>query len=1065
MRADGTEGCGVPRCESSPSPTQDHRAMRRPNAVRQETDAILSYYYQSADAGRGGSPSSLQDDSWYGCDMSRTDSGSRQQPSPRSFSTTSTSSSHSSDYSSESTKESPATRTNPRSLQPRAASPSATLSTTSARRRTSIPSQGGTHRRRLVIVQMDTPNPPAQDGENQSTEYATRSSDSGGAPSNSLRSRRGLEARLGGLALVAPPDVPRQSYSALTPPMSAPMSNPQPSVSASYPVSSSSIHARSFSEAVTVSTKGKGIGHVPRKSSREVAIVGTTGFPGAAALVLQQLSKTSPATDSLKPPLFQMPQSRSPSPGTSEISDSGGSANRGRRRKDALAPGISPIKELKELSTPVRTPNIGIGESKDIRDRVAGPIVTDLFPQSPSPSSRPSSQQSNSQDAMSPRTNFSSPPTPSTALTSPTTMPSPYLYYQPGLHATAGPLPPPPQAVFNIDPKAPPPPRPPRHSPIRRKGDLQAIKQALQLPLHVAAALRAKTSSSSIGNETVPSNPPELSTSVPVVASLPKSRQSSLNSHESIKLDPKPNHIREGAFPPSRLCTLDSEIVNTSPEDVTISLPRPDSMDDLVASVGLAIDDMGIISSSDVPPPTVIEPPRHHEGRNGRQGLEIRRDENSLSVSPSPSQEPLRAAPFPTPPRSEESVAHSWVDPGKTILSETVPPVPTKIDVPYLDTKSLKNALNIKRFSSLPRTPSLVSLNRLSAGSKHSFRTPSPSVTHSVSRPTPPVRRTRSTSPPAMYFADVVVKKSALERSVGYAYKINELYNYDCGLGDWVAGTRQKALHPQSSGKRATVNSLGGPRAPSTSSPSIAPRHLSQSSTDSGVTFPRRADAYSATDLSARPTQDSSPPNAPPSLPYPALVAAPRSGPSRASTMMATSSSSSTRSIATPSAAKSPGGFLASLGRKTSTKKEKGGPLTPSSHANILSKSPPRTEQPGPRSVNLPPVAPSVPGGPRAPPNRMQRSQTIIIAPQNSSNGMSPQRSSTMACRSSLLNGRASADQMSEAEFNHQVDKLAALLPKADRNILAIYLRRVGQDMLAIGQYLEDEKNNTLRYE
>ncbi|TFY59866.1 hypothetical protein EVJ58_g5508 [Rhodofomes roseus] len=48
-------------------------------------------------------------------------------------------------------------------------------------------------------------------------------------------------------------------------------------------------------------------------------------------------------------------------------------------------------------------------------------------------------------------------------------------------------------------------------------------------------------------------------------------------------------------------------------------------------------------------------------------------------------------------------------------------------------------------------------------------------------------------------------------------------------------------------------------------------------------------------------------------------------------------------------------------------------------------------------------------------------------------------------------------------EFDRQVDKLADLLPHADREILAGYLRRAGQDILAIGQYLEDEKNGTLR--
>jgi hypothetical protein len=60
-----------------------------------------------------------------------------------------------------------------------------------------------------------------------------------------------------------------------------------------------------------------------------------------------------------------------------------------------------------------------------------------------------------------------------------------YLYYQPGVHATAGPLPPPPRAVFNITPGAAPPPRPPRlNSPppgSRRRGDLGSAKQVLHL--------------------------------------------------------------------------------------------------------------------------------------------------------------------------------------------------------------------------------------------------------------------------------------------------------------------------------------------------------------------------------------------------------------------------------------------------------------------------------------------------------------------------------------------------------------------------------------------------------
>lgn len=253
-----------------------------------------------------------------------------------------------------------------------------------------------------------------------------------------------------------------------------------------------------------------------------------------------------------------------------------------------------------------------------------------------------------------------------------------------------------------------------------------------------------------------------------------------------------PYHVREGAFPPSRLCTLDSEAPH---EDGASALPRLDSMDDLVASIGLAIDDMGIISSCDVPPPTVVEPPRGHEGQNGGKGLEIRRADNlkpPLRHSLSP--ERPHVDPLPSSPRSDESAAEGWVDPDRTLtrLEEVVPPVPAKNDLPHLETKSPKNALNAKRFSTLPRTPSLMSLNRPTVESKRSSGIPSPSITHVVSQPKPPVRRTRSTRPPAMSFADVTVKRTALERSVGYAYKINELYNCDCGLGDWIAETRYR---------------------------------------------------------------------------------------------------------------------------------------------------------------------------------------------------------------------------------------------------------------------------------
>jgi hypothetical protein len=43
-----------------------------------------------------------------------------------------------------------------------------------------------------------------------------------------------------------------------------------------------------------------------------------------------------------------------------------------------------------------------------------------------------------------------------------------------------------------------------------------------------------------------------------------------------------------------------------------------------------------------------------------------------------------------------------------------------------------------------------------------------------------------------MRFKDVLVKKTAAERAIGYANKINELALYDCGLGNWVVSMKER---------------------------------------------------------------------------------------------------------------------------------------------------------------------------------------------------------------------------------------------------------------------------------
>lgn len=80
---------------------------------------------------------------------------------------------------------------------------------------------------------------------------------------------------------------------------------------------------------------------------------------------------------------------------------------------------------------------------------------------------------------------------------------------------------------------------------------------------------------------------------------------------------------------------------------------------------------------------------------------------------------------------------------------------------------------DLKRFSTLPQPPSSIS------------RTPSPSP-NPVALPRPKIK---SLNPPAMFCAEITSRKSALERCMLYAQKINELYVYDSGLGDWTIET------------------------------------------------------------------------------------------------------------------------------------------------------------------------------------------------------------------------------------------------------------------------------------
>ncbi|KAL1743578.1 hypothetical protein HDZ31DRAFT_40620, partial [Schizophyllum fasciatum] len=481
----------------------DLKPTLRPVFTRQESVNILSYY-QSPLADQGISYAQQQHQA----------SDAPNQRSPLRERTLSGASSSSSDYSAAS------------DIEARTAS-----SPASSRPRSSIPSDGGSDRRRVAIVELDQPHDHRK----------TRSSEVGAddvlAESPGLRSRRGFRNDLHGLALVAPPDASPRAYSMQHPPSSAPLASNQ-----RHETDRLTHHGRSASEATQPTRAHKG--------KRAIGIVGTAEQEHAA-----RARETARRT--LQPPVLQFPQSRSPSPGgASDVSEPRQTPSARFTIPSALPPFSRRTTEQSVLMTPE------IGQGKDVTMRVAAPVIYDLHDQAYSP---PSSHSSSPQIVVD-----------SPAARKLQDVPSSYLTYQPGLHSTAGPLPPPPRAAFSIDPATPPPPRPPRlHSPpvSDSSADMESIRKALTLPANVSAALssrvlRTPASEAHAKSPIKSAEPTQTVEDVDSVGSSSLSQSSNLVSRPSV-------HWREGAFPPSinTPSTSSSEYSGTSPplDDPTLS--------------------------------------------------------------------------------------------------------------------------------------------------------------------------------------------------------------------------------------------------------------------------------------------------------------------------------------------------------------------------------------------------------------------------------------------------------------------------------------------------------------
>lgn len=268
------------------------------------------------------------------------------------------------------------------------------------RRRSGDRSEGGSDRRRLAIVQMDT--------------ESKRKSSSQPHGDRSIRSRRGLQSDLAGLALVAPPDAALNSYTHLTPPSTAPITGDMIKRDSSDGNSKNTREGKGHHK-----TSSEGL-HSKARPPRDVGIVGT-GRPSLTKDAFQ--GGGSKLKDGLHPPIFQQPHSRSSSPGsTSDISDP---------MRNLLSPVLArlPNKKRSTEDSLIVTPKIG--QEKDVSARVAAPVVMSLE------SAQIFQTEKHSSHNASPTPNGSAPQivvqsVPASTTAFPPTDTSPYLHYQPG---------------------------------------------------------------------------------------------------------------------------------------------------------------------------------------------------------------------------------------------------------------------------------------------------------------------------------------------------------------------------------------------------------------------------------------------------------------------------------------------------------------------------------------------------------------------------------------------------------------------------------------------------------
>ena len=276
-----------------------------------------------------------------------------------------------------------------------------------------------------------------------------------------------------GSALVAPLlDTTNQaslpdSFSSLTPSLSS-------SSASLSPTTPKVPHSPSPSEPEKSRT-ARSRGH-SKTPSRDVGIVGTL----TRRELPQDLATVQDAPSDYQPPIFQTPSSRSSSLDTTSTFVHTTSLESNPVTQTASSGEIHvPPTAMSATVEPIHNAHVMNGHG--------------IHPQ-PHSTHAPDISLPHAQLVANPEQSRAS-PAPTTA-SSASTAPSSYLHYQPGVHSKAGPLPPPPRAMFDIDFNAPPPPRPPR----RRSPSPMTTQKApgVVAPASVTVRLAAKASTASI---------------------------------------------------------------------------------------------------------------------------------------------------------------------------------------------------------------------------------------------------------------------------------------------------------------------------------------------------------------------------------------------------------------------------------------------------------------------------------------------------------------------------------------------------------------------------------------